>query len=354
MVRPIDKAGVSSNSPSRANGKKEKSDFNRDKSHPRASSDSKPVSSVSSNKKNLKIVSSSDLTEKLLNENDKRNNKPSKWIAYVLSVLFGAGLVGNTVNDHYENAIHNQQVYALKEELNSRVTLDKIQGVVREVSPSTVMVQGEMVDPFTGEIHSIHGSGVIVVLSNGEKAILTNGHVTQDSGIVREDAQDFVYHIKMYNGSDYDKPIEFDTAPIILSNGMRAYSSPEEHDMALLHIPMDVKLPKGVGISVRNLEEKPLVVGEPVIAIGNPFDDRDSVTFGIMSNINRESSLNKNHHIQTDAAINPGNSGGPLIDMNGNLVGINTWTVRGANTISGAIRIDEILNMMSKWGLELR
>ncbi len=282
------------------------------------------------------------------------SRKPSKVMAYVLSALFGAGLIGNTVNDHYRTSAYSDQIHSLREDLNSRITLDRLQSIIKRISPSTVMVQGEVKDPITGEIYPVHGSGVIVTLKNGDKAILTNGHVTEDSGIIREKATDFIYHIKMYNGSDYNKPIEFDTAPIVLSNGQRAYSSPGEHDLALLHIPIDIKLSEGIGVTFRNIEEKPLSVGEAVIAIGNPFNDKDTVTFGIMSNIDREASLNKNHHIQTDAAINPGNSGGPLLDMDGNLVGINTWTVRGGNNISGSIRIDEVLKMLASWGTELK
>jgi len=67
-------------------------------------------------------------------------------------------------------------------------------------------------------------------------------------------------------------------------------------------------------------------VGDPVLAIGNPFGVGQTVTHGIVSALGR-SRLNLNtfeNFIQTDAAINPGNSGGALVDMNGNLLGINT------------------------------
>lgn len=290
------------------------------------------------------------------------------WAAVSLNAVFGAALIGDSINDSYEDRVRGQQVAALRDDLNTannnysilksemdaQFTLDEIQTIVSKVSPSTVMVEGEVENPYTGEMVSVHGSGVIIELADGQKAILTNAHVTEDSEIVREGSKDFVYHIKMYNGSDYNEGITFDTAPIVLSNGTRAYSPPREHDLALLHIPMDVKLPENTGVALRNIENSPLKVGEPVVAIGNPFETRDSVTFGVMSNIDRKSGINKNHHIQTDAAINPGNSGGALVDQNGELVGINTWIRRGANNIGGSIRVDQVIDVINGWGLKLK
>jgi S1-C subfamily serine protease len=86
-----------------------------------------------------------------------------------------------------------------------------------------------------------------------------------------------------------------------------------------------------------------LMVGEPVIAIGNPFGLSSSVTTGVLSAVNR--SLRTNDRVfhgflQTDASINPGNSGGPLLNANGELVGINTAIYQGAQGIGFAIPID--------------
>lgn len=233
------------------------------------------------------------------------------------------------------------QINSLNKELNTRITLDQVMDVVKKITPSTVRVEGPLG----------LGSGVILITPTN-RYILTNGHVTQDNSFVRNETGDSVYHVKLYNGTDYSTPIEFDAAPVILSNGKRAYSSPEEHDLALLQIPPDVQIPAGVGVVLRNLRTDPVKVGEPVIAIGNPFGERDSVTFGIISHTDREAAgLNINHHFQTDAPINPGNSGGGLFDMKGRLIGINTWGYRGGDGISGSIRVDEIINMLNSWGI---
>jgi S1-C subfamily serine protease len=82
-----------------------------------------------------------------------------------------------------------------------------------------------------------------------------------------------------------------------------------------------------------------LVVGEPVIAIGNPFGLSGSATLGIISQLGRELTATGGYVIidviQVDAAINPGNSGGPLVNMNGEVVGVNTAIVSQTGEFSG-------------------
>jgi S1-C subfamily serine protease len=95
-------------------------------------------------------------------------------------------------------------------------------------------------------------------------------------------------------------------------------------DLAVIKVdPSRVKLtPVPLG------DSRPVQVGDPVVAIGNPLGFEDTVTTGIVSavgrNITAPNSFTIDHAIQTDAAINPGNSGGPLIDANGRVIGINS------------------------------
>ena len=88
-----------------------------------------------------------------------------------------------------------------------------------------------------------------------------------------------------------------------------------------------------------------LMIGEQVLAIGNPFGLRHTVTTGIISALNRNIKAGKNKvysdFIQVDASINPGNSGGPLININGSLIGINTAIYQKAEGIGFAIPIDD-------------
>jgi len=89
--------------------------------------------------------------------------------------------------------------------------------------------------------------------------------------------------------------------------------------------------------------------GEWVIAIGNPYAFSNTVTAGIISATGRElSDIGKKDLIQTDAAINPGNSGGPLINLNGEVIGINVAIVAQAQSIGFAIPVNEAKNVQKE------
>ena len=83
-------------------------------------------------------------------------------------------------------------------------------------------------------------------------------------------------------------------------------------------------------------------VGEKVIAIGNPLGLQFSVSEGIISAMNREGENGLKAYIQTDAALNPGNSGGPLINTNGEVVGINNYKLGGSENIGFALESNYI------------
>ena len=137
------------------------------------------------------------------------------------------------------------------------------------------------------------GSGVIISESG---YILTNNHVVEGADEIEVILNDSRKAIAKVIGTDPDT------------------------DLAILKIELD-KLPV---IVLGNSES--LQVGDPVLAIGNPFGVGQTVTGGIVSALGRNQlGINTfENFIQTDAAINPGNSGGALVDVNGTLMGINT------------------------------
>ena len=101
-------------------------------------------------------------------------------------------------------------------------------------------------------------------------------------------------------------------------------------------------------VAIGNSDE--LAVGEQVVAIGNALGYGQSVTTGIVSALNRAVSTDTGSaaYIQTDAAINPGNSGGALLNMNGELVGINTAKVSSTDVegMGYAIPISQVLDLI--------
>lgn len=132
----------------------------------------------------------------------------------------------------------------------------------------------------------------------------------------------------------------------VVLNDRREYSArvllaDEESDLAIL------KLDDGTAMPFLDLRDSDTVeVGELVLAIGNPFGVGQTVSSGIVSGLARSGAAMGNargYFIQTDAPINPGNSGGALIDMNGQLIGINTAILSrsgGSNGIGFAIPSD--------------
>ena len=121
-------------------------------------------------------------------------------------------------------------------------------------------------------------------------------------------------------------------------------------DLALVQIDMDEIHRRHLAFSHADLgESNSVMLGEPVMAVGTPYGLSRTVTMGIVSNTDRffdESDIDGyetgwfNNWIQTDAAINPGNSGGPLIDLRGDVIGINTRGVNSGNNLGFAIPID--------------
>jgi len=157
------------------------------------------------------------------------------------------------------------------------------------------------------------GSGVIIDGKRGY--ILTNEHVLLRTGsikVILKDEREFEAHLI---GADPD------------------------HDLAVLQIESKERLPD---ISMGNSSD--IMIGETVIAIGNPFGFEHTVTRGVVSALDRtirsEDRIFRNF-IQTDASINPGNSGGPLLNINGELIGINTAIYAKAQGIGFAIPINK-------------
>lgn len=217
---------------------------------------------------------------------------------------------------------------------------------VRKVSPAVVNISSEFevrkrsnpfsglgVDPFFDSFfkdffdpglerqqkRTSLGSGVII---DGKRGfILTNSHVITKTGTITvtlKDEREFTANIV---GADPDS------------------------DLAVLQITSKTPLP---AIEMGSSED--IMIGETVIAIGNPFGFSNTVTTGVISAINRGISAEDrvfHDFIQIDASINPGNSGGPLLNINGELIGINTAIYAKAQGIGFARPINKAKKIIS-------
>lgn len=169
-------------------------------------------------------------------------------------------------------------------------------------------------DMFTPRYELVLGSGVVI---HEDGYIATNAHVVKDTPKLK---------ITFDDGSEYSAEL---------------VSADENKDLAVLKITADKKLP-----FIHLGRSDDLMIGETVIAIGNPFGYSHTLTRGVISALGRDIQVYQGFWlrglVQTDAPINPGNSGGPLLNINGELIGINTAINPEAQNIGFAIPVDTL------------
>jgi serine protease Do len=167
----------------------------------------------------------------------------------------------------------------------------------------------------------VNGMGTGIVI-DPRGYIVTNHHVVEDVNFIR---------IKLCDGTACNAQV---------------VARSHEQDLALLKIDVAQKLPVMLVGTAQDL-----MVGETVVAIGNAYGYEHTVSLGIVSAIKRDVTLNKDVSykslIQTDASINPGNSGGPLLNVHGELVGVNVAIRAGAQGIGFAIPVDTMVRVVS-------
>ncbi len=250
-------------------------------------------------------------------------------LAVLLSLISGfiGGVIATQVNESSGSSANEPYTQVTAAPVVSDAEASDISGVAQaaqRVANSVVTISSSVDGGFSeGEAT---GTGVVVT-SGGE--ILTNAHVVEGASEVR---------------------VRFagDTEPVIA----QVVAADSGNDLALLKV-------NATGLTAATFAKPGSVrVGDQVVAIGYALalDGGPSVTTGIVSALRRTIFTDSgalNSLIQTDAAISSGNSGGPLVNMRGEVVGINTAVARGdtnssANNIGFAISVDEVLAVLEQ------
>jgi len=240
---------------------------------------------------------------------------PMKASALALAAVLSLGAVAAHAQDAAQDAFSEPAARAVPTDALSMKA--GFAPVVRRAAPAVVNISArsvQQVDPFFQMFRGMPaqrmaesaGSGVIV---RADGVVVTNNHViegAQQIRVVLNDRREYPAHVLLAD---------------------------ERADVAVLQLEgVTEQLPT---LAIDDREEQQ--VGDLVLAIGNPFGVGQTVTNGIISALNRTETgiSDSGSFIQTDAAINPGNSGGPLVDMDGEVIGINTAIFSRSGSSSG-------------------
>lgn len=281
---------------------------------------------------------------KIPNSNHKLLKKGTKLV--LSAATFGVVAAGSFQGVNYVVDNYNKQDTTLQSTnvvKTSSSTTSNVSAVAQYCMPSIVSITNVSVsdvqnyfsmygnnsrsNPFTQQESTSVGSGVIINKKNGEIDILTNYHVIEGATTLTCTLADNTNVEATVKGVDADR------------------------DLAVISIKtsdLSEDTLKQIAIATIGDSDK-LQVGEQVVAIGNALGYGQSVTTGIVSATNRSVSTSSDtdksqSYIQTDAAINPGNSGGALLNMSGELIGINSAKLSDTNVegMGYAIAISDV------------
>ena len=277
---------------------------------------------------------------------------PKKVVAIALSAVLVGGLAGAAFEggsyltgkvlktDNSSSASSSNKVVSNAQltTANSSVTSD-ISTIVENAMPSIVSITNmsvQKVQSFFGSYQEVPsesaGSGIIIGQNDSELLVVTNNHVVENSETLT---------VTFCNDESVEAAVK---------------GTDSARDLAVVAVPLD-SIPDDTMNQIKTAvigDSDSLKVGEPAVAIGNALGYGQSVTTGIISAKERTIDGYDGDYIQTDAAINPGNSGGALLNINGELIGINSAKISDS-TVEGmgfAIPIsdvsDIIENLMNK------
>ena len=184
------------------------------------------------------------------------------------------------------------------------------------------------------------------IIEDSVKSVVTiKTDVGQGTGFIISDEGYIVTNAHVLVGGNVIRAITSDQK--VLEAEFLGYSG--IFDLALLKIPGNYRF-----FELANSDN--VQVGEKVIAIGNPLGLQFSVSQGIVSGVHRPGVSGENSYLQTDAALNPGNSGGPLINKEGEVIGINNFKISEGESLGFALEsnyVKDIVNEISNQVLNM-
>ena len=208
-------------------------------------------------------------------------------------------------------------------------------GVYTETVEATSPFGSPGVDPFFQEFFGPFFGGEDRSAPRRQRTSLGSGVIVKSSGIVVTNEHVIVggdtIRVQLADNREFDAHL---------------IGGDSDFDLAVLKIDDKAALP-----TIAIGSDDSILIGETVIAIGNPYGLDHTVTTGVISALGRSLKTGDvvyQDFIQTDASINPGNSGGPLLDINGRLIGINTAIHRDAQGIGFAIPIWRVRNVVDQ------
>lgn len=270
-------------------------------------------------------------------QESKRKKRKNKLLKKVISIILSGALFGVTAGGVFAGITHvtgvtAQSDEAMEETMSTPVTLQTttakndgsmdsqsldVSDIVESTMPSIVAITNKSVQEVQTyfsmfgrgagtqqqEVES-RGSGIIIGQNDEELLMVTNHHVIEDAQTISVCFIDDQVYEAAVKGTD------------------------AQNDLAVIAVKLaDISNETMSQIKVIQVgDSETMKVGQQVVAIGNALGYGQSVTTGIVSALDRQvdGSESENGFIQTDAAINPGNSGGALLNMNGELIGINS------------------------------
>lgn len=209
------------------------------------------------------------------------------------------------------------QLLAQERSTELRKMDESVDALIRKVSPSVVQI---LVTGYSAQEESEHGNTGVVI---GRQRAIGSGFIVDPSGYIITNAHvvNGAQHVQVVlSTGNTDGSLEAMLAVRTNIVSARIIGVTKEIDLALLKVEVP-NLPALKLANYRNLRQ-----GQSVFALGSPEGLRNTVTHGVISAVARQTDPDSTMvYIQTDAPINPGNSGGPLVDVNGDVVGVNTF-----------------------------